>query len=459
MRISNSNVIYTFIYLCSMCFLSSSFSFAQKIELNTLFSDGMVLQQKSDVSIFGSSEPNYEFIFKAHWLDSSVHVQSNSAGRFLFKVPTPSAGGPYNMQVDDQVIQNILIGEVWLGSGQSNMQMRINETNATIKDFTKKPEIRIFTVPVQDSESPQTQLCEGNWVVGDDLEKLIKESAVAYYFVMELQQELHVPIGIITASRGASGAEEWIKNSSYNNLPDSIKSLYTPEPPKYPSSWYNGMIHPILPYKIKGVIWYQGEANAWRKNSYPILMQTLVQDLRSDFEEQNLPFYMVQLPAFKREWQEFRLIQESISDNMNHSGLVTTLDLGDENDIHPKRKMEVGQRLAHLALAKFYQKNFRFSSPRFSHVDFEDYIASITFSHAEDGLMTDDGMSPKYFELAGKDGVYHKATAKIENNIITLSSPEVSAPIAVRYFWLGFGEPNLFSKDGYPVAPFNYTKN
>lgn len=458
MRVSGFNMICIIINFFCLGFLSTSFSYAQKIELNSLFSDGMVLQQQSSVSIFGKTEPNYSFKFKADWMDASIKVKSNTEGRFLFKVNTPSAGGPYKMQVGDKIIEDILIGEVWLGSGQSNMQMKLNETNLK-DDLTKKHEIRLFTVPVQDSESPQTHLSEGNWTSGDNVEMLLKESAVAYYYALTLQEELQVPIGIITASRGASAAEEWIRGESYENLPDSIKNLYKPEPPKYPSSWYNGMINPILPYKIKGVIWYQGEANASRNTSYPTLIETMVQDLRTYFEEENLPFYMVQLPAFKREWQEFRLVQEKITDNMHHAGLVTTIDLGDENDIHPKRKMEVGQRLAHLALAKVYQKDFRFSSPRLSHVEFKKNTASINFSHAEEGLITDDGFLPKYFEIAGKDGVFYTATAKIENNIITLSSPEISNPVAVRYFWRGYGVPNLFSKDGYPVAPFSYKEN
>ncbi|WP_373497066.1 sialate O-acetylesterase [Aquiflexum sp.] len=424
--------------------------------MNALFSDGMVLQQNSSVSVFGNSEPNYSFSFKAEWLDDEFKVKSNSDGRFLFNVSTPSAGGPYKMQVDNKIINDILVGEVWLGSGQSNMQMRLKETDVNLEELVKNSEIRLFTVPVQDSMSPLTHLSNGNWVSGDNLEMLLQESAVAYYYALTLQEELKVPVGIITASRGASAAEEWIRGDSYENLPDSIKSLYKPDPPKYPSSWYNGMISPIIPYKIKGVIWYQGEANVPRKASYPILIETLVEDLRIHFEDENLPFFMVQLPTFKREWQEFRLVQESIADKMNHSGMVTTLDLGDENDIHPKRKKEVGQRLAHLSLAKVYQKDFRFSSPRYSQIEFTEDIARITFLHAEEGLITQDGMMPKYFELAGKDGVYHPATAKIHNNIIEIKSPEISSPTAVRYFWIGYGKPNLISKDGYPVAPFNY---
>lgn len=459
MRVFGVNTYFSFLYFFSICFFSSCFSFGQEIELNVLFSDGMVLQQNSSVSIFGCSEPNYSFSFKADWLEDEITVKSNADGGFLFKVLTPAAGGPFKMQVDNKIIHDILIGEVWLGSGQSNMQMRLNETDVNLKDLVENSKIRLFTVPVQDSKSPLSHLSKGNWASGDNLEMLLQESAIAYYYALTLQQELKVPVGIITASRGASAAEEWISSDGFDNLTDSIKSLYKSEPPKYPSSWYNGMISPIIPYKIKGVIWYQGEANVSRLATYPILIETLVQDLRTQFEDKNLPFFMVQLPTFKREWQEFRLVQESIANKMIYSGLVTTIDLGDENDIHPKRKKEVGQRLAHLSSAKVYQKDFRFSSPRFSQVEFMEDIARITFLHADEGLITDDGMMPKYFELAGKNGVYYPATAKIKNNIIELSSPEISSPISVRYFWMGYGKPNLFSKDGYPVAPFNYSKN
>lgn len=458
MKFFRFNVFQFFLRVCVICFFLPCFSFGQEIELNALFSDGMVLQQQSSVSIFGKTEPNYAFNFKADWMDESIIVKSNTEGRFLFKVNTPSAGGPYKMQVGDKLIEDILIGEVWLGSGQSNMQMRLNETDISISDLKNAPKIRVFTVPVQDSKMPISTLTKGNWVSGEDLEAILKVSAVAYHFATTIQEELNVPVGIVTASRGASAAEEWIKSESYNRLPYSIRSQYKSDPPKYPSSWYNGMIHPIIPFTFKGVIWYQGEANVPRLSSYPLLIETFVDDLRSGFENDKLPFFMVQLPAFKRDWQEFRLVQESISDSMNHGGLVTTIDLGDENDIHPKRKKEVGQRLAFLSLSKVYQRDFRYSSPRFSHVEFDGKHATISFLYAEDGLITTKNEAPNYFEIAGIDGVYYPAKATIQRDKIEVYSMDVTEPVAVRYFWVNYGEPNLFSQDGFPVAPFNFSK-
>ncbi|MCL6258255.1 sialate O-acetylesterase [Aquiflexum sp. TKW24L] len=432
--------------------------FAQTVEFNAIFSDGMVLQQNSKVSIFGFSKPNQALVLKASWFVGELSGQSDDKGKFVFELETPNAGGPYKIQVNDNNIEDVLIGEVWLGSGQSNMQMRLNEIDVSIKDLDKLPEIRFFTVPVQDSKFPLDRLNGGKWISGADQGNIRTVSAVSYYYALTLHQNLNVPIGVISASRGASGAEEWIQKESYNALPENVRTLYTPEPAKYPSSWYNGMIHPLIPYNIKGVIWYQGENNVARMTSYPLLIKTLVEGWSRDFEQEDMPFYMVQLPSFKREWQEFRLIQESIADSMPQVGLITTIDLGEENDIHPKRKTEVGQRLAYLALAKTYKKEFRFSSPRVDQVIIKDDKVLITFHFAESGLMTSGNEDPKYFEIAGIDGVFYPAKAKLEGSTIEAKADEVTNPVSVRYFWMGYGKPNLFSIDGYPVAPFNHKK-
>lgn len=428
---------------------------ADNLSLSPLFSDGAVLQQKSLVPIFGNTQPGNTVLVSGSWDGKRVAVRADSTGRFVAYLKTPPAGGPYTLHVNDRVIEDVLIGEVWLCSGQSNMQFRLSESDMREVAHETNDNIRVFTVPVRSAETPQRDLDAGYWIHGNTDTTKMKISAVGYYFARRLQRELGVPVGMISSARGATGAEEWMSRQTFESIPEEEQALYKPTREKWVACWYNAMIYPLLPYAIRGAIWYQGENNSSRPKSYRTLMKGLVSQWRDEFENPRMPFYIVQLTSFKKNWAGFREIQQQIADEIPHCGFVPTIDVGNEKNIHPKNKFPVGERLAELALANDYRiKECRKEAPRFRSMKVKGDTAVIAFENAEEGLILKQGDSPLYFEICGADGKFFPAEARLQDNKVYLVSDAVPEPAGARYFWRGYGEPNLFSADGWPVAPF-----
>ena len=425
------------------------------LHLSPLFSPGMVLQQNARVAIFGTADPGTPVRVTASWGAESETVHTSEDGKFLAYIQTPAAGGPYTMQVNDLSFGDILIGEVWICSGQSNMQFTLSECYFSGVWGETNTNIRMFRVPFAQSENPETEMAESNWLYGKTNDVGNKMSAVGYYFARRLQQELGVPIGMISSSRGGTGVEEWMSATCFESLPASIRAQYVSSTEKWPGCWYNAMIHPLLPYTVSGVIWYQGENNWNRPSGYHTLLPAMIEQWREDFDNPEMPFYLVQLTSFSTKWMEMREMQEIIADETPHSGYVPTIDVGEEKNIHPRKKQPVGERLAELALSKHYGKSgFRESGPRFDRMEKEGDKLRLHFKYTGQGLKLTSGEQPAYFEVAGADKVYHPAEALLEDNTVLVWSDEVSTPTDVRYFWVGFGEPNLFSEDGWPVAQF-----
>lgn len=443
-----------FLWTLLMLLSSTTAVQSQNIKLSKIFSDGMVLQRETQAPIFGQAQPGTEISVTGSWDNTPVKCKADAKGRFVAYLSTPKAGGPYTITVNTETISNVLIGEVWLCSGQSNMQLALNGTQMGAIANDNNPNIRVFQTTIGGATTPQDTLIGGTWKFGKIPNNMAQVSAVGYYFARRLQLALNIPVGMINCSRGSTAAEEWMSPAVYNTLPAAVKSLYPVIQGRSPGCWYNAMIAPILPYKIAGSIWYQGENNVARKETYNTLLKAMVNGWRDDFKNPMLPFYLVQLPTFQNDWTAFREIQEQITDEIPNSGYATTIDVGDQVNIHPTNKLPVGNRLGDIALAKVYGLDTPFSSPRFREAKKEGPAMRVFFQYAEKGLKITTGTYPLFFEIAGADGIYFPAQARIEGNTVLVWADEIIEPVKVRYFSKAYAEPNLFSADNLPVSPF-----
>ena len=425
---------------------------SQTVVLSKIFSKGMVLQRVTEAPIWGTAPVGSTITITGSWNNTPIQTTADSKGKFIAYLPTPAAGGPYTLTVNDIVIPEVLIGEVWFCSGQSNMNLPLGTPNAT---SYKNANIRFFRTNIVNSSYPLDTL-GGRWVHGDSINEISVVSTVGYFFALRLYSSLNVPIGMVGAYQGGTNAEEWIKPSIFDTLSATVKNAYVPpSTDRIPGCLYNGMINPLLPYKISGMIWYQGENNVSRLQTYSSIIKPMVKGWRSDFKNDMLPFYLVQLPNYQADfWCDFREIQQQISQSLPNSGFATTIDVGEETNIHPWNKMPVGNRLGDIALAKVYGKASTFSSPLFKSVQVEGSALRIFFNFADKGLKIISGDSPQLFEVAGADNVYYPAKARIEGNTILVWAEEVIVPVKARYFWKNYAVPNLFSTDNLPVAPF-----
>lgn len=430
-----------------------------KYTVSSIFSDGMVLQRNSEVAIFGTAERGRAITVKGSWSDQEVTVFPYLDGKYIARIKTPDAGGPYTLSVNDSLYTDVMIGEVWMCSGQSNMHFTLAQAWYNGVNGENNPNVRVYRVPVANAAEPQQAIGDGSWLYGKTNDIGNKVTAVGYYFARILNKELNVPIGIIAATQGGTAVEEWMSLKTFETMPENIRSQFTPTDTKWPGCRYNAMICPLFPYTVAGTIWYQGENNWNRSDGYRQLLPAMIDEWRTGFENRDMPFYLVQLTSFSTKWMEMREAQEEIADRTPYSGYVPTIDLGEQSNIHPRQKRPVGERLAEIALAKHYQMDgFRSSGPRYSRMEKEGDRIRIYFDHIGEGLMLKSGDTPQYFEICGADGIYHPANTLLENNTVVVWSELVPVPVDVRYFWVGFGTPNLFSQDGWPVAQFRTSK-
>ncbi|MBC8006106.1 MAG: sialate O-acetylesterase [Verrucomicrobia bacterium] len=425
----------------------------------------MVLQQNSNVAIWGWAEPAETISIVTSWNNDTIKVKTDNTARWSTSIKTTTAGGPYSIQLlgNGKVqLNNVMLGEVWVCSGQSNMEMSVNwklingeeeAANAT------NPNIRIFHIQKMGADYPQ-QNCNASWTESTP-ETMRATSAVGYFFARELQQKLNVPVGIIVSAWGGTPAEVWIEKNRVINDPLLNKDKTTKQYewwPSAPGTLYNSMIAPLIPYEIAGAIWYQGEAN---RDNYPIyasLMKTMVENWRSDFKK-NFPFYLVQIAPYTYGANSYaahlREQQELAAKTIPNSGMVVISDLVDNvKDIHPKNKLDVGKRLAAMALAETYKQNVgEYKSPSYESMKIEKNKIRLSFSHASEGLKS-TGKTPMKFMLAGEDKNFVPATAKIEGNQLIVSSKDVNNPVAVRFCFDDASMPDVFSTAGLPLAPF-----
>ncbi len=481
-----------------------------EIRLPAIISDNMVIQQNTNVPIWGWGKPGENIIIKGSWQESVTSTTTDVNGKWLVKLKSPVAGGPYEITIrgeNEIVLKNILSGEVWFASGQSNMAMGLKSTENAEKEISvaKYPDIRLFHVARTSSAEPQKD-CIGSWLECSS-ESIAQFSAVAYYFGRKIQEKIKVPIGLISSSKGGSPIESWISedtlksNSEFGALYKMWKKKETdypqqkkqymldynswviekdnaesnaepipdqPEMPyevkdieirhhRRPGHLYNAMVAPIIPFSIKGVIWYQGENNVPRPYQYQELFPALVKSWRKIWQQSNFPFYFVQIaPHIKREnpHESFLMEAQMKALDIPKTGMVVTTDIGNINDNHPKNKRDVGERLALWALANTYGfENITFSGPLYKSYKIEGDGIRIFFDYAESGLYCkDDSLS--YFEICSADKKFVKADAVIDGSTIIVKNKSIENPQAVRFGWKEKGNLNLFNKEGLPAAPF-----
>lgn len=489
--------------------VNATFGALAAIEMPSIFGDHMVLQQGKKVALWGTAAPNEKITVSIG--DKYSETTANAQGEWKVVIGRMSKGGPYDLVVKgkDSTLRfsDVLLGEVWLGSGQSNMQWPVKSAANPEEEIANAnfPNIRLFTVARAVATTPMKD-CEGQWVVCSP-ETIAEFSAVLYYFGKELHQQLNgMPIGLIHTSWGGTPAEAWTSRATLESDSDlaeivqnwdrlvaeypEAKAAYEkameewekkaekakvsnePEPPKpqaprgpdHPwlaSGLYNAMIAPLIPYTIRGAVWYQGESNAGRAYQYRKLFPAMINDWRKAWGQGPFSFYFVQLANFRErqtepgdsEWAELREAQ-TMTLALKNTGMAVTIDIGDADDIHPKNKQDVGKRLALNALAKDYDKDMVYSGPMYKAMRIWKGKAILSFSHTHGGLTTSDSGPVKGFALAGNDRKFVWADAVIKDKHVVVSSPQVPDPVAVRYAWASNPDCNLVNGAGLPASPF-----
>lgn len=436
------------------------------VRLPNIIASNMVLQQKSEAVLWGWADPGEKIYITTSWNTKTDSVTGDRDARWKIKVATPQAGGPYVITLKGSnviTLDNILIGEVWVCSGQSNMEWSSYQNVQQIMDEmlnSANANLRLFHVPKSTSKFPQENI-EGNWKTCESA-SLEGFSAVGYFFAKALQQKLNVPVGIINSSWGGTPAEVWAPEGLVTNDPELLtaagKQIVTAAWPVDPGYAYNSMIHPITNFPIAGAIWYQGEGNVNTAATYTKLFSAMINSWREAWQKQ-FPFYFVEIAPFAYPNPNVgALLREAQAKTLTvpKTGMVVISDLVDNiKDIHPKNKKDVGLRLANYALAETYGQNVQaYKSPYFNRMEVIGSKANLYFDNAPAGFKTSDGQSPNEFYVAGADQVFVPASVKIENDRLVVSSAQVKTPVAVRFAFSNEAMPNVFSKDGLPVAPF-----
>ena len=435
------------------------------INLPSFFSDNMVLQRNADVTIWGWSNPGEEITLNAGWTKEVFKTKGDNHATWKIILKTPQAGGPYIINIkgyNEVSLTNVMIGEVWLCSGQSNMAWSASAgiDNATEEIAKAKyPDIRFFSVPLLAAATPQLNV-PGNWQECTP-ETMKYFSAIGYFFAQRLREDLkNVPIGIINSSWGGTPAEIWIPDGIISNdkvLSQAASKLKPAEwGPIEPGYAYNTMIHPFAGFKIAGFLWYQGESNVGSE-VYNKTLSALIKSWRDEWKE-NLPFYYVQIAPYNygSDYPSgviIRNAQHKVLSEVPNTAMVVISDISVTDDIHPRNKKPVGIRLAEIALQSNYKLlNKQVNSPLYKSAKATKNTLTITFDNAE-GLHFTTKKSTQ-FEVAGTDKVFYTATAKIKNNTVIISSAKVQQPRYVRYGWSNTAQPDLFNKAELPASSF-----
>ena len=459
-----------FILLSFFLLVIISTSLFAEVKVPAIFGDNMVLQQQTDAAIWGETSPNKTVKVTTSWNRKSYSTRADAQGNWKVKVQTPAAGGPYSVTISDGKVlrlKNVLIGEVWICSGQSNMQMPMrgyfnqpvlnsNQDIATSANHS----IRLFTIKREKSLTRQKDFT-GEWLECVP-ENVADFSAVAYYFGRMIQQTLKVPVGLICSAWGGTRIEPWISENGFENfdwviLPD--KNGTSDFSPQTPTVLFNKMIAPMVGYALRGALWYQGESNRNEPAHYEKLMPGLIKNWRTEWQIGDFPFYYCQIAPFDYgpsgiNSAYLREAQLKASTVLPNIGMACLMDVGEEHCIHPANKKVAGERLAYLALAQTYgRKGFEYSGPVLKDITIEGPVVKLRFAHANNGLTT-FGKELTHFTVAGENKRFVPAKAFITRQGITVFSPVVAKPVAVRYAFDNFVVGELFNTEGLPASSF-----
>jgi len=452
-------------------------SIIAEIKLPAIVSSNMVLQRNTTIEIWGWANANEKIEIETSWLEKSKKIKADKNGTWSVEIKTTNSKEQQTISLKSKTsnifLENILFGEVWLCSGQSNMQQPVKGFNgqptfgsmkAIVNSFN--PNLRLFTVRRKGTKSPQEDLKEfTNWQESSP-KNVPNFSTIAYFFGQQLQETLDVPVGLIHSSWGGSKVEAWMSTEEISpyqkvNL-ENIDS--TKMPNKTPTMLFNAMIHPLVKYKIKGAIWYQGESNRAAPENYKKLFPAMVKDWRARFKIGDFPFYFVQIAPFSYEQNKpiehrvntafIREAQLECLDIIPNSGIAITMDVGDEFSIHPPKKKEVADRLLYNALNQTYgYKAIDCCSPMYDSFTIEKDKIKLSFKNAQTGLYAFDTLEG--FEIAGADKIFYPADAKIVNKQkVVVKSDQVPNPVAVRYAWKNWITGTLFDTNLLPASSF-----
>jgi sialate O-acetylesterase len=490
-----------------------------EIRLPAVIGDHMVIQRGQPVSVWGWALPREMITVSLAGQTSSVQADNEGRWRTTLE-PMNASSEPLSMTITGRrsgrrMVADILLGEVWLCSGQSNMEWALSATLSPLPEIRRAdyPQIRLFHVPRKASPVPLEDV-EASWAVCRP-ETVSSFSAVAYYFGREIHERLGLPVGLINSSWGGTRIEPWTPPAGFRAVPEVLSILdelpqaeeeyrravkfalpalkdwlktaeakaagngivpvAPPVPahpltnPQKPTSLYNGMIHALISFPIRGAIWYQGEANRNDGPIYAKKMEALIKGWRSVWDLKDFPFFFVQLApynySYNREmtagdipdFERLPVIWEAQVEALKipNTGMAVTTDIADINDIHPRNKMEVGRRLALWARARVYgESGLVYSGPLYESMVVEGARARLSFRHVGGGLISLDGRPLTWFEAAGEDRIFYKAQAEIEEETVIVWSSRVEKPAAVRFGWHQLAEPNLGNREGLPASPF-----
>ena len=436
-----------------------------EVKPHALFSDHMVLQQGTKAPVWGTAADGEEITVR---FGSQTKTTAARDGKWQVTLENLKPGKPETLTITGKntvQIKDVLVGEVWICSGQSNMQWSVKQSadpQATIA-AADYPQIRLFSVPRQAAAEPQSEV-DAAWAVCSPA-TIENFSAVAYHFGKALHKQLDVPIGLINTSFGGTPAEAWTSRQGLlaeESLKSFVASPADPKNKNGATGLYNAMIHPLLPYAIRGAIWYQGESNAPRAHQYRTLFPAMIADWRRAWGQGDFPFLFVQLAPFKAivdqpsesDWAELREAQLYTAQTAPNTAMAVITDVGEERDIHPKQKQPVGERLALAARALAYgEKDLIYSGPEFAKAEMKDGKMVLSFKHVGSGLVANEG-ELKGFAIAGQDRKFVNAYAEIQEDKVVVWHPEVKEPVAVRYGWANYPLGNLWNKDGLLASPF-----
>lgn len=438
------------------------------VRLPKVFGDSMVLQQQSQAAVWGWADADEEVTVSLG--ETKATAKASADGKWLTKIQTPAAGGPHTLSVkgkNEITLKDVYIGEVWICSGQSNMEWPLSASANAAEEVAnaKFPQIRMIKVDKVPAEKPADDIATQGWkVCSPDMENAPKFSAVGYFFARHLHNELKVPIGIINTSWGGTICEAWTSDEALQTDPDFQPILersaqFKPGEQNQASVLYNGMLRPLVPMTIKGVIWYQGESNVDRAVQYRKLFPTMIADWWKQFGQGDFPFLFVQLAPYNYGPPHLKLPElweaQLKTLSVPNTGMAVTWDIGDVKDIHPKNKQDVGKRLALWALANTYGKSdVVYSGPLYDSMAVEGNKIRLKFKHTASGLASKEDKPLTHFQIAGDDQKFVDAKATIDGETVVVESDQVAAPKAVRFAWHGLAEPNLFNKAGLPASPF-----
>lgn len=457
-----------------------------QVTLPALVGDNMVLQRNTTVNLWGRAPAHTTVTLTPSWNQATYTCQANSQGKWQVAVPTSSAGGPYTLTLKngshERVLSHILLGEVWISSGQSNMEFPVcgfvNQpcfgSAEAVLESVQYPDIRLFEVIRVSCDTPQED-CPGSQWLTATYDNVARFSAVSYFFAKELNRALGIPIGIITTNWGGSSIEAWMSEEAIlatQGIHYDLCRAFDEQHTRI-AGLYNGMLTPLFPFTAKGFIWYQGETNRPAYFDYDKLMVSLVRLWREKWGNDHMPFYYVQLAPYRYNGEERRTLPLTVEAQYKalaqipYSGIAATTDLGHTSCIHPPKKIEVGQRLAFLALANDYGVvGLPAPAPTFKSMSVEDNVVTVRFNHLSDGSpnepnslngFTETKVRPILgFEIAGADQKFYPAKGNFLwwQNAIQLRADEVPHPVAVRYAFTNVPNANVVTTYGQPLVPF-----